>query len=48
MQDEEITLRIPAKEYGAIATAAALAQKPIDKFIVDGITPSNPKPTTEK
>lgn len=37
---KEITLKIPAKEYGPIATAAALAKKPIDRFVVEGVTPA--------
>ena len=48
MQEKEINLRIPAKDYGPIATAAALAQKPIDKYVVRAITPTPAKPSTEK
>ena len=46
MQEKEINLRIPAKDYGPIATAAALARKPIDKYVVRAITPATTTTST--
>lgn len=42
-----ITLQIPADKYGAIATEAALAGKPLDAYIVETSEKNNFKPVTE-
>ena len=31
----KITLQIPIEEYGTLATLAAMAKMPIDKYVVD-------------
>lgn len=50
MKDEKIIkISIPASEYGKLATLAAMAKMPIDTYAAtETLTPSNPKPTTEK
>lgn len=49
-----ITLQIPTDKYGQLATLAAVAGMPIDKYVVDTVKeptksePTTAKPSTEK
>lgn len=42
-----ITLQIPADKYGAIATEAALAGKPLDAYIVDVLNKNDFTPVND-
>lgn len=43
-----ITLQIPITEYGTIATLAAVANMPIDKYVVSETCPETNKKSSKK